>query len=196
MRADGLSADTHDQAVSVACDRLHLRSEHEPGPRALQALRQGLRQLAVQERQQPGPTVHQRDLHAEGGEDRGVLGANRAASHDHQAFRQPLDREHGLGIVNVGVIEGDVRGVEGTGTGCQQDDTGPKDPLPALVVSNDHRPIRSQPCLTVNQLDAVPFQVLKNGRCHGRHHVGRAGPQSIHHQVGCKADANPVHVAA
>jgi hypothetical protein len=53
----------------------------------------------VEQRQQSCPTVDDGDLDAERGEDRGVLGTDRAASDYQDPLGEPVDREHRLGVV-------------------------------------------------------------------------------------------------
>jgi hypothetical protein len=86
-----LRTHANDQAPGVPFDGIDLRLEDEPRPGPLQAVRQGFRHLGIQERHQPGPPVHQRDLHAERGEDRRVLGADGPAADDHHALGQLFD---------------------------------------------------------------------------------------------------------
>jgi len=93
------------QSVGVAADRLHLRTEHQPGPRTLHTLGEGLRELAVQQRQQPPPPVDQGHLDAEGGEDRGVLAGDDAAAQHHHRARLVRQAQYGIAVEDVFVVD-------------------------------------------------------------------------------------------
>jgi hypothetical protein len=160
LRAQVLSVDAHDQPMCVPLNQLHVGAEHELRARPPKALREFVGQVAVKYRQQPGTALDDGDLDAECGEDRGVLRSNRAGPQNHQLRRQPVDPEQSLGVVDIGVSERNARRVVRMRTGRQQDRTGAKGPLAALLVANDHCPVGTEPRITAHQLDVVALQVL------------------------------------
>jgi hypothetical protein len=195
LRAELLPVHVHDEPPIVASDRLHLTTEDESRRGPPQALRECIGKLAVEERQQTSPAVDEGDLDAERGEDRGVLGADRAASDDQDPLGEPLEREHRLGVVDVGILERDVRGMVGPGPRCQQDHSCAKRPLPTLGVADDHASVGTEPRVTMDELDTVPVEVPADRRRHRPRHLRRARPEAIQHELGRERDPHPVDVA-
>ena len=109
-----------DAATFLACDgddvHAHLELHLEIAHRAVEPLPH----LQVQERQEPRSTVDERDLHVHRREHRRVFAADDSGTDDRHRVGEPVDLEHGVRIVHVLVVEGDVVGLERLRAGGDQ----------------------------------------------------------------------------
>ena len=142
----------HLQPSAVPPHGIHLGTGHELHPGATQDPREARRDLRVEHRKETLPSVHQGYSNTEGGEDRGILGANRAATHHHHFRWQPLHRQYGLGIMDVRVLDRYLRWVQRVGAGGDQDHPSSQNPLIAVVISHYHGQIGPKPPLTRDHL--------------------------------------------
>ncbi len=81
----------------------------ERHPERLHRATQALGDLFVEERQETRSSLHERDGDAHRREHRRVLAPDDASTHDDQAPREAVDLQDRVRVVDVFVIEGNVR---------------------------------------------------------------------------------------
>jgi hypothetical protein len=153
----------HAREPSVAADLADEGIEHDlhaEAPRHLHA--QGVGEVGIELHQQAFAGVHERDLHAEGGEDAGILAADHAAADHDEAARDGGEREHVVAVDHDGAVERDLRRVHGTRPGGDQEDIGGDAPWFLLVARHLDRVRRGEAGLALDRDDAVLLQVARD----------------------------------
>ncbi len=106
LARDALAALEHDQrAALVALDGLDRLAQAEHHAEVAQRELQRAHDLGVAERQQLAARVDDRDLGADGGEDRGVFDADHTGADDHERLRDVVEVEDAVGVDDGLVVE-------------------------------------------------------------------------------------------
>ena len=190
-----LAVDAYEQPAVVASDLGGRSAEHESRTRTPEALGELGGDVGVDDRQEPRAAIDEGHGDAERGEDRGVLGAHRAAADDNQAARQRLEVEDRLAVVDIGVVERHLGRMVRTRSRREEHVRGAHRALRAVGERDRHRAVRAEPRDAVNHLDAMAFKVSAD-RCGERgHDIAHVCAQTIHHELGRQRDADPEDIA-
>jgi hypothetical protein len=117
------------------------------------------RDLCVRERQQPLSGIDEGHFDSECREDRRVLASDRTSADDDQVREGPINLEHGLRVVNIGIVERDPRRMERAGPGRDEHPPAAERSLVPALGRHVDGPVGAELRLPIDQLDAVVLDV-------------------------------------